>query len=87
MSGGSYRRLRQMACVRTGFRETSKKKLKSFFGEGEGAAVVSEGLKACNENFSTDAEEEFWLEAEEDGLERGGSTPIRGNGTGRGCAG
>ena len=59
--------------------------IQEVFGEGEGAAAVSEGLRMHNESFSIDSEEEFWSQAEEDGLERGRSEPICGDEMGRGC--
>ena len=87
MSGRKYQRLRRDGLHPNRLHRDEREGIQEFFGEGEGAATVSEGLRARNESFSIDAEEEFWLQAEEDGSERGGSEPIRGDDTGRGCIG
>ena len=85
MSGGRYRRLRRDGLHPNRLQGDEREGIQEVFGEGEGATAVSEGLRARNESFSIDAEEEFWSQAEEDGSEQGGSKPIRGDDTGRGC--
>ena len=67
MSSGRYRRLRRDGLHPNRLQGDEREGIQQLFGEGEGAAAVSEGsaavskgLRARNENFSIDAQEEFW---------------------------